>query len=115
MMKVFKILLTNNLQDSNQLSLLQVEEGEENDVSQLDDTDEIADQHKEEGKLDTFWKESDELVINAPTGHKLKDIAKYEVVVSNTLEEENLSNVDVDKKVKNILDIKSLSNLNNYS
>lgn len=76
------------------------ENGEENGVSQPDDTDEIVDRLKEEGKLESFWKESDELVINAPTGHKLKDIAKYEVVVPNTLDEENLSNVDVDKKVK---------------
>lgn len=66
----------------------------------MDETDEVIDRRKEEAKLDTFWKESDELVINAPTGHKLKDIAKYEVEVSNTLAGESVFDVNVDKKVR---------------
>jgi hypothetical protein len=63
--------------------------------------DEVIDESsKDEEEIVTFWRESDELVLSAPTGHKLKDIAKYEVTVSNTLPpHQSLDDVEAEKKV----------------
>ena len=64
---------------------------------------------KDEEELATFWRESEELVFSAPNGHKLKDIAKYEVTVKNTLPSHlDLADIEAEKKVPwmNILRIK---------
>jgi hypothetical protein len=62
----------------------------------------VADESaKDEEELVSFWKESDELVFSAPTGHKLKDIAKYEVTVTNTLPlGESMADIETEKKVR---------------
>ena len=39
-------------------------------------------------------------MFNAPTGHKLKDIAKYEVTILNTLPvDQSLADIKPEKKV----------------
>lgn len=56
---------------------------------------------KDEEELATFWRESEELVFSAPNGHKLKDIAKYEVTVKNTLPSHlDLADIETEKKVR---------------
>ena len=64
--------------------------------------DEVVDESlKDEEELALFWKESDEIVFTAPTGHKLKDIARYEVTVSNTLPlDQSLADIETEKKVQ---------------
>lgn len=58
---------------------------------------------KDEEELAKFWSESDDLVLSAPTGHKLKDIAKYEVTVSNTLPvDQSLDQIEAESKVINM-------------
>jgi hypothetical protein len=76
----------------------QTEETEEDGVNAEEVADESA---KDEEELVSFWKESDELVFSAPTGHKLKDIAKYEVTVTNTLPlGESMADIETEKKVR---------------
>ncbi|XP_028409597.1 sperm-associated antigen 17-like isoform X2 [Dendronephthya gigantea] len=76
------------------------EEGEEVEVAGVEKDVEATDESsKDEEELAKFWSESDELVLSAPTGHKLKDIAKYEVTVSNTLPvDQSLDQVEAEKK-----------------
>ena len=55
---------------------------------------------KDEQELDTFLKESANIVMQAPSGHKLKDMARYQVVVRDkTVPEGSLRELDADKKV----------------
>ena len=51
-------------------------------------------------KLSAFWKDSDVLIQHAPTGHLLRDIAKFDVIVKeDCLPEQLLDSVEQDKKV----------------
>ena len=75
---------------------LQTEEPKE----EILDGDVVDQSSKDEEELATFWRESEELVFSAPNGHKLKDIAKYEVTVKNTLPSHlDLADIEAEKKV----------------
>ena len=65
-----------------------------------EDNEVVNESSKDEEELKRFWEESDQLVHNAPTGHKLKDIAKYEVTVSNKLlPSQDIDEIDEERKV----------------
>ncbi|EDO27342.1 predicted protein, partial [Nematostella vectensis] len=75
-----------------------VPEGEAVDAA-LHAEDAAAKRKEAEKLLETFWAESDSIVLKAPSGHRLKDIAKYEVVVKDrTVPEEGLNTLDGDKR-----------------
>ncbi|EDO30653.1 predicted protein [Nematostella vectensis] len=79
--------------------LAEVPEGEAVDAA-LHAEDAAAKRKEAEKLLETFWAESDSIVLKAPSGHRLKDIAKYEVVVKDrTVPEEGLDTLDGDKRV----------------
>ena len=81
--------------------------GEDTTFKEDEVTDETA---KEEKELATFWKESDELVHDVPTGHKLKDIAKYEVTITDTLPAyQTVDDIDSEKKVHYMLHFSALA------
>ena len=55
---------------------------------------------KTEQRIEAFFRESTNIVTQAPSGHKLKDIARYEVVVGDKiLPEGSLAELDTDKRV----------------
>lgn len=76
--------------------ILQTEETKE----EIADNDVEDESSKDEEELATFWREAEELVFSARNGHKLKDIAKYEVTVKNTLPFHlHLADIEAEKKV----------------
>ena len=67
---------------------------------EIQESEEKARRLEEESVLKTFWSESENIVMKAPSGHKLKDIARYEVrVKENTVPEGDLQELDAEKKV----------------
>lgn len=64
------------------------------------ESEERAKKLEAEAVLKAFWSESENIVMKAPSGHKLKDIARYEVrVKENILPEGDLQELEADKKV----------------
>jgi hypothetical protein len=54
-----------------------------------------------ERQLNNFWSESDHIVLKVQSGHKLKDIAKYEVKVRDKdVPEVSLQELEDEKKVR---------------
>lgn len=67
---------------------------------ELQESEERAQKLEAEAKLSMFWSESESIVMKAPSGHKLKDIARYEVKVRESIVPEgDLQELDVEKKV----------------
>lgn len=56
---------------------------------------------KAEQEIEAFFRESTNIVMQAPSGHKLKDIARYQVIVKDKTvpERAELAELDSDKKV----------------
>ena len=67
---------------------------------ELQESEEVAQRLEQEAILKAFWVESESIVLKAPSAHKLKDIAKYEVKVKDSIiPEEDLQELDAEKKV----------------
>lgn len=67
---------------------------------EIQDSEEKAKILEAESTLNGFWSESESIVLKAPSGHKLKDIARYEVTVKESvLPEGNLEELDTERKV----------------
>ena len=67
---------------------------------EIQESEEKARRLEEETVLKTFWSESESIVMKAPSGHKLKDVARYEVrVKENIVPEGDLQELDAEKKV----------------
>ena len=67
---------------------------------EIQDSEDRARLLEAESTLKSFWSESESIVMKAPSGHKLKDIARYEVFVKeNIVPEGNLQELDAEKKV----------------
>lgn len=67
---------------------------------EIQDSEEKAKILEAESTLNGFWSESEIIVLKAPSGHRLKDIARYEVTVKeNILPEGNLEELDTEQKV----------------
>lgn len=67
---------------------------------ELQESEERAQKLEEEAKLNMFWSESESIVMKAPSGHKLKDVATYEVKVKESIVPEgDLKELDTERKV----------------
>ena len=67
---------------------------------ELQESEERAQKLEAKAVLETFWSESENIVMKAPSGHKLKDIARYEVKVKESIVPEgDLQELDAEKKV----------------
>lgn len=67
---------------------------------ELQESEERAQKLEEEAKLNMFWSESESIVMKAPSGHKLKDVATYEVKVKESIVPEgDLKELDAERKV----------------
>ena len=67
---------------------------------EIQESEERAKKLEEEAILKAFWSESESIVMKALSGHKLKDVARYEVrVKENTVPEGDLQDLDAEKKV----------------
>ena len=67
---------------------------------EIQDSEEKAKILEAESTLNGFWSESEGIVMKAPSGHKLKDVARYEVTVKESiLPEGNLEELDTERKV----------------
>ena len=67
---------------------------------ELQESEERAQRLEAEAILETFWSESENIVMKAPSGHKLKDVARYEVKVKESIVPEgDLHELDAEKKV----------------
>ena len=67
---------------------------------ELQDSEEEAQKREAEQQLSTFLSESENLIARVPSGHKLKDIARYEVLVRDKdVPDDNLQELEPDKKV----------------
>ena len=76
---------------------------------EIQESEEKARRLEEESVLKTFWSESESIVMKAPSGHKLKDIARYEVrVKENIVPEGDLQELDAEKKVLTCTILKGL-------
>ncbi|XP_068698646.1 sperm-associated antigen 17-like [Montipora foliosa] len=68
---------------------------------EIQDSEDRARLLEAESTLKSFWSESESIVMKAPSGHKLKDIARYEVFVKeNIVPEGNLQELDAEKKTE---------------
>ena len=68
---------------------------------EIQDSEERAQKLEAESLLKAFWSESESIMMKAPSGHKLKDIARYEVrVKESVVPEGDLLELDAEKKVK---------------
>ncbi|KAK2570951.1 Sperm-associated antigen 17 [Acropora cervicornis] len=68
---------------------------------EIQDSEEKAKILEAESTLNGFWSESESIVLKAPSGHKLKDIARYEVTVKESvLPEGNLEELDTERKTE---------------
>lgn len=66
----------------------------------IQEEEKLAQKKEFENKIEKFWKESDSLVIKAQSGSKLKDIAKFTVVVKDKdVPDESLQELEDEKKV----------------
>lgn len=67
---------------------------------ELQESEERAQKLEAEAILETFWSESENIVKKAPSGHKLKDVARYEVEVKESIVPDGeLHELDAEKKV----------------
>ena len=67
---------------------------------ELQESEERAQKLEAEALLQTFWSESENIVMKAPSGHKLKDVARYEVKVKESIiPEGDLHELDAEEKV----------------
>lgn len=67
---------------------------------ELQESEERAQKLEAEAVLKAFWSESENIVMKAPSGHKLKDVARYEVKVKeSSIPEGDLHELDAEKKV----------------
>lgn len=67
---------------------------------EIQESEERAQKLEVESTLKAFWSESENIVMKAPSGHKLKDIARYEVTVKESVVPEgDLMELETEKKV----------------
>lgn len=67
---------------------------------EIQESEERAQKLEAESTLKAFWSESENIVMKAPSGHKLKDIARYEVTVKESvMPEGDLMELETEKKV----------------
>lgn len=67
---------------------------------ELQESEERAQKLEAEAILETFWSESENIVKKALSGHKLKNVARYEVEVKESIVPEGeLHELDAEKKV----------------
>ena len=67
---------------------------------EIQESEERAQKLEAESILKAFWSESENIVMKAPSGHKLKDIARYEVTVKESVVPEgDLTELETEKKV----------------
>ena len=53
-----------------------------------------------QGKIEKFWNSVDKVILDSPSGTKIKDVATLPVVIKDSVvPEEDLKDVDQDKKV----------------
>ncbi|XP_078373230.1 sperm-associated antigen 17-like isoform X2 [Oculina patagonica] len=83
----------------------EVDTSKEDDPEMLDrelqESEERAQKLEAEAKLNMFWCESESIVMRAPSGHKLKDVATYEVKVKESIvPESDLQELDAERKTE---------------
>ena len=67
---------------------------------ELQESEERARKAEAEAKLNMFWSESESILMKAPSGHKLKDVARYEVKVKECIVPGgDLQELDAERKV----------------
>ncbi|PFX34574.1 Sperm-associated antigen 17 [Stylophora pistillata] len=64
-------------------------------------SEEVGQRLEQEALIEAFWAESQNIVVKAPSGHKLKDVAKYEVMIKDSIVPEgDLQELEAEKKVE---------------
>ena len=67
---------------------------------EIQESEERAQKLEAKSTLKAFWSESENIVMKAPSGHRLKDIARCEVTVKESMMPEgDLVELETEKKV----------------
>lgn len=62
-------------------------------------SEEVSQRLEQEALIKAFWAESQNIVKKAASGHKLKDVAKYEVRIKDSImPKRNLQELEAEKK-----------------